>query len=729
MGLSCQFPAGVFILIAGLCSGAEGPGRRDASGPVDRYDNYRDWAIYRGDKKANQYSELEQINAGNVHQLEVAWEYHHGDPKGPSMYSNPIVVDGLMYFTTPKVNAVALDAATGREVWVFESARHRRGQKEFRGRNRGVVYWEDQQGGNRRIFNFVNDQVFAIEARTGNLIESFGEGGFIDLRKNLPVDPAKASIEVTTPGIVYQDVLIVGSRVPEGDFSTPGDVRGYDARTGKFRWIFHTVPIKGEPGHETWAWEPGEGYGGANPWGGFSLDEKRGWVFCATGSAAGDFIYGGSRKGKNLFANCVLALDARTGKLQWHYQTVHHDIWDYDNPPAPVLATIHVDGNARDVTVQLTKMGLTFVLDRDTGEPVFAVEERPVPASTVPGEEAWPTQPFPSRPPPLVRLATYEADLGNISPQARVSVLEQFRKFKTGPLYTPASLEGTITTPGHQGGAEWGGGAFDPTTGVLYVNVNEAPTINRLEPLESIDPATATPTQRGAMIYNTACIFCHGPDRQGNPPLYPPLKRLALSDDQLRTLLNEGRGIMPGFSQFSSNQLNDVIAYLKSEGDPAKSGKATDIAATAGRSPKYAQIAPFFVDDEGYPAIAPPWGTLNAIDLNKGEILWKIPLGEYPELAKRGIRNTGAKNFGGPILSAAGLLFIAATPDEKIRAFEKYSGKLLWEHKLPAGGYATPCTYMIEGRQYVAIAAGGGGKLGTKYGDSIIAFALPAASR
>ncbi|MBM3837575.1 MAG: pyrroloquinoline quinone-dependent dehydrogenase [Verrucomicrobia bacterium] len=687
----------------------------------DRFDNYADWAIYQGDKKANQYSTLSQINSTNAHRLQVAWEYRHGDPNGPSMYSNPIVIDGLLYFTTPKVNAVALDAATGKEVWIFESARYNAGNRVFRGRNRGVVYWEDARREKRRIFNFVKDRVYAIDAKTGALIESFGEGGFIDLRKNLPVDPARASIEVTAPGIIYRNLLIVGSRVPEENDSTPGDVRAYNAETGAFEWIFHTVPLKGEFGYDTWQWQEGETYGGANPWGGFSLDEQRGWVFCATGCGAGDFIYGGTRKGMNLFANCVLALDAKTGRRQWHYQTVHHDIWDYDNPPAPILATVHIDGKRRDVAVQLTKMGLTFVLDRDTGQPVFPVEERPVPVSKVPGEEAWPTQPFPSKPPPLVRLATFEADLTNVTPESRASALEQFKQHETGFLYTPASLRGTITTPGHQGGVEWGGGAFDPATGVLYVNANEAPTINRLKPLAELDLATATPVQRGAMIYNTTCTPCHGFNRQGNPPLYPPLSdvRLRLKSEEIRTVLRYGRGIMPSFDHFTPAQLDDLLAYLESNAEDAQ-----DVA-SVGSKGRYAQIAPFFEDPYGAPAISPPWGTLNAVDLNKGEILWKVPLGEYPRLAAKGIRNTGAKNFGGPILTAGGIIFIAATPDEKIRAFDKYTGKVLWEYKLPAGGYATPSTYQINGKQYVAIAAGGGGKLGTKYGDSILAFALP----
>jgi quinoprotein glucose dehydrogenase len=379
------------------------------------------------------------------------------------------------------------------------------------------------------------------------------------------------------------------------------------------------------------------------------------------------------------------------------------------------------------VAVQFTKMGLTFVLDRDTGEPVFPVEERPVPGSRVPGEQAWPTQPFPLKPPPLVRLATYEADLSHITPESHASALEQFKRYQTGHLYTPASRQGTITTPGHQGGVEWGGGAFDPLTSVVYVNANEAPTINRLEPLEEIDLTTATPVERGAWIYDTTCTFCHGVNRQGNPPFFPPLLELKKNDQEIRMQIRNGRGIMPAFTQFTEEQVDDVIAYLRSNpNDGARHGSvAGEGDAKGGATPRYAQIAPFFEDPLGVPAIAPPWGTLNAIDLVQGEILWKVPLGEYPQLVAKGIRHTGAKSFGGPVLTAGGLIFIAGTPDEKIRAFEKYTGKVLWEHKLPAGGYATPSVYEVEGRQYVAIAAGGGGKLGTPYGDSMVVFSLP----
>ncbi|MGC1243522.1 MAG: family 16 glycoside hydrolase [Chryseosolibacter sp.] len=708
---------GLFMCFtSGLLSCGEKAAEDHANpGVTDKYDNYTDWAIYRGDKKSNQYAELAQINAANVHTLQPAWEYHTGDPDGPSMYANPIIVNGLMYFTTPRLDAVALNAVTGKEVWKFVAAEHDPDKKIFRGRSRGVTYWEGPEG--KRIFHFVNNRVYALDAATGIVISSFGRGGHIDLRQNLAVDSAKASIEVTTPGIIYKNFLIVTSRVPEEYNSTPGDVRAYDAVTGEFKWIFHTVPVKGEFGYDTWEWVEGETYGGANPWGGFSVDEKRGWVFFATGSPANDF-YGGFRKGMNLFGNCVVALDATTGERKWHYQTVHHDIWDYDNPPAPILVTLKNGNESRDAVVQLTKMGLTFVLDRETGKPIFPVEEVPVPPSKIPGEEAWPTQPFPLKPPPLVRLSLHEADLTHVTPESHASALEQFRKYETGSLYTPPSLQGTITTPSHQGGVEWGGASFDPYSNVLYVNANEAPSINTLKMFFDINKADASPAEAGAMIYRKNCTSCHGLEGQGNPPVYPALTSIQKTDDEIRVLLRQGKGIMPAFPQLSGSEVNALVAYLKADRNDIKPD-------STGGLVRYSVGIPFFVDPYGAPAIAPPWGTLNAVDLLNGSILWKVPLGEYPELVARGIRNTGAKNFGGPVATAGGIIFIAATPDEKIRAFEKQTGRILWEYKLPAGVYATPSVYMIEGKEYLVIAAGGGGKNGTKYGDSVIAFALP----
>lgn len=688
-----------------------------ATNGKDRFDNLTDWAIYRGDKKANQYAELAQIHAANVHKLAPVWEYHTGDPNSPSMYSNPIIIEGLMYFTTPKLDAVALNAVTGEEVWVFESANHNEDKKVFRGRNRGVTYWEGAAG--KRIFHFVNNRVYALDAKTGQLITSFGNNGFIDLREHLKVEAATASIEVTTPGIVYKNFLIVTSRVPEEYNSTPGDVRAFDAVTGEFKWIFHTIPQEGEFGYDTWEWVEGERYGGANPWGGFSLDEERGWVFFATGSPANDY-YGGFRKGMNLFGNTVLALDATTGKRIWHYQTVHHDIWDFDNPPAPILVTIKKGKESRDAVVQLTKMGFTFVLDRDTGEPIFPVVEMPVPASTIPGEEAWPTQPFPLKPPPLVRLSLHEADLTQVTPESYAAALEQFKKYETGFIYTPPSLQGTITTPSHQGGVEWGGASFDPALNVLYVNANEAPSVNKLHMFYDTEKkGEVSLVQNGAIIYNKNCTTCHGAERQGTLPESPPLAGLKLADKEIQHILKNGRGIMPAFNQLQDQEVKALIAFLRTE--PGEVEKAD----TGNAKIRYSISNPFFVDPYGAPAISPPWGTLNAIDLEKGDILWKVPLGEYPELAAKGIKNTGSKNFGGPVATAGGIVFMAGTPDEKIRAFSNHTGEILWEYQLPAGGYATPSVYWIDGKQYMVIAAGGGGKNATKYGDSIIAFALP----
>jgi quinoprotein glucose dehydrogenase len=716
---------GASLGIGLLCTAQTGAGQRKfASGQWPVFEGSADWPVYRGDPKGNQFSGLAQIHAGNVHKLRAAWEYHTGDPSERStMYANPIVVNGVMYLSTPSLKAVALEAATGRKLWEFDPAPHNNGVVA-RLRNRGVTYWKGNEG--ERIFDFVRDRVYAIDAKSGELIRSFGKNGYIDLRENLGVDPTSVGLEMTSPGSVYKNLLIVGSRVNETYGSSPGHIRAYDTVTGELKWIFHTIPQTGEPGYETWEWPKDETFGGANAWGGVTIDEQRGWAFVATGSATDDF-YGGFRKGKNLYSDCVLALDATTGKLKWHYQTVRHDLWDYDNPPAPILVTLRSGNTSRDAVVQLTKMGLTFVLDRETGQPIFPVHDVPTPRSDVPGEEASPTQPMPLLPPPLVRQAITEADLTNISPEAHAYALQQFRKYRSGSIYTPPSLQGTITMPGHLGGAEWHGGSFDPQLNVLYVNVNEIPTINKLRPVTGRpSPGGApggrggqNPAQLGRQIYEANCMQCHGAERKGNPPLIPALAGLDLGRPEHRAVIQGGRNVMPAFKQLRTADLDALAAYNNSS--PTASPN-TGTMARRFSVDGYVQ----FNDADGFPAISPPWGTLNAIDLNTGNILWKAPLGEYPKLAAKGIRNTGTMNFGGAVATAGGLVFIAATADEKIRAFEKYSGRVLWEHQLPAGGYATPSVYMVNGRQYVVIAAGGGGKNATKSGDSVIVFALPA---
>ena len=531
-------------IIVALLSAPTAIGRTSPA-PID-HENM-DWPVYRGDPKGNQYAAIAQIHAANVHRLRPAWEYHTKDANQRStMHANPVVVNGVMYITTPALKAVALNAATGREVWRFDPAKYNNGEV-VRLRNRGVTYWKGAEG--ERIFHFVRDRVYAIDAKTGTLITSFGKGGFIDLRQNLGVDPATAVIEMTSPGAVFKNLLIIASRVNETYDSAPGHIRAYDAVSGEMKWIFHTIPAEGEFGHETWKWVKGETYGGANAWGGLTIDEQRGWVFAATGSATDDF-YGGLRKGTDLFANCVVALDASTGQRKWHYQTVRHDIWDYDNPPAPILVTLRNGATTRDAVVQLTKMGFTFVLDRDTGQPLFPVQEVAVPQSTVPGEEASPTQLIPLKPRPLVRQSLSEADLTNITPESHAYALKLFRQYLSGSIYTPPSLQGTITTPGHLGGAEWHGASFDPALNVLYVNVNEVPTINRLRPVHDTEGESLSPTQLGQRIFERTCAACHGVNRQGTPTQAPPLVNLPGTTQEIESVIAQGRNAMPAFRQF-----------------------------------------------------------------------------------------------------------------------------------------------------------------------------------
>jgi quinoprotein glucose dehydrogenase len=686
------------------------------------YNNYTDWGIYRGDQGANQYSELNQINKENVQQLEQVWQYNTGDHTDRSVFqNNPLMIDGFLYIVSPGGRVIALDAESGRELWAFDARTQAQIDSGYSIVNRGLTFWEDDQTGEGRLFFAFEMSLYAINTKTGQLIMTFGNGGSIDLADNLDDELESVSVSATSPGVVFEDYFMLGMRTGEGFGSSPGHIRAWDARTGEFRWIFHTIPKEGELGFDTWEFVEGEVYGGANPWGGLTVDERRGWVFAATGSGTYDF-YGANRKGQNLFANCVLALDARTGKLVWHYQTVHHDIWDMDNPPSPILITINQNGYERDVVVQMTKMGWIFVLDRNTGEPIFPVEERPVPPSTIPGEEAWPTQPHPTKPPALVRQGFSEKDLSDVTPEIHAFVSEIYQKYEGAPMFTPFSLTPRVLLPGMSGGMEWHGASFDPRNQTLFVNVNEMPNlIDMLTVTTLVDDTGLEPAEKGKLLYQANCMACHGVERQGAPPVIPALQDLSQrSDTDLLTSIRLGKGTMPPFRNLPADDITALLTFLRnpSAGDVDLTDHETK---TVYIMDGYKR----FFDQFDHPAIKPPWGSLVAVDMNKGEIKWKVPLGEYPDLVVQGIRNTGTLNWGGAVATAGDIVFIGATADSKIRAFDSRSGKVLWEHDLPFAGNATPAVFELNGRQFVVICAGGGPKTPVPSGDAVVAFALP----
>ena len=680
-------------------------------------DTGRGWPAHGGNAGHTQFSPLDQINTGNVARLAVAWVHHTGDARPDDrsqIQCNPIVVGPVLYGTSAGLKAFALDAATGRELWTFDPFAGP-GERPI-GVNRGVMYWED--GDDRRILFGAGSHLYALEARTGRPVAAFGRAGRVDLREDLGRDVTGLHLVSTTPGVVWRDLVIMGMRVGEGPApAAPGHIRAYDVRSGRLRWTFHTIPWPGEAGYETWPEDAWKRVGGANAWSGISLDAERGVVFAPTGSAAYDF-WGGNRLGANLFANCVLALDAATGKRLWHYQVVHHDLWDRDLPAAPILLSLRRGGHKIDALAQITKSGHIFLLDRQTGQPLLPVGEEPVPPSDLDGEKTWPTQPLPVKPPPFARQRFTEDEVTDRTPEAHREVLARLRGLRTGRQFIPPSRPGTVIFPGFDGGGEWGGAAVDPATGTLYVNSSEMAWV-----LTMVDVPARASAPGGERVYLQYCASCHGLDRGGAPQQAAPSlldagHRFPSAD--LITLLEKGKGTMPSFAFLPHGEKQALVAFLRGENAPAGQDEEEAEAGVPYTSTGYNR----FLDSEGYPAVKPPWGTLNAIDLVRAETVWRVPLGEYAELTRRGIPPTGTENYGGPVVTAGGLVFIAASRDEMFHAFDKRTGRLLWQARLPAGGYATPSTYEVGGRQYVVVAAGGG-KMGTRSGDAYVAFALP----
>jgi glucose dehydrogenase len=772
------------------------------------------WPAYNGGLDGDHYSTLTQITRDNVHLLQQAWTYDTGEQG--AIQTNPVIIGRTLYAYTPKTEVIALDAATGKLKWKFDSGIVA-GQPA-----RGVTYWNDGQRG--RIYASVMNFLYCLDAETGKLITSFGENGHIDLRKGLVIPGEKSdfsalSIALTTPGVIYKDLIIVGGREPEAHPAPPGYIQAYDLRTGQLRWTFHTIPLPGEPGYETWPKDAYKTAGAANNWAGMAVDTEHGIVYVPTGSAVMDF-YGGDRLGNDLYANTLLALDANTGKRIWHFQGVHHDIWDRDFPSMPALFTIQRDGKRIDGIAQPTKQGYLYLFNRLTGDPLFPIHELPYPRSPIPGEVTSPTQPKPDLPEPYARQELTESMLTTRTPAAHDWAVKEFHTFRSGGQFYPMVIGGqqTVVFPGFDGGAEWGGPAIDPLHAIIYINETEMVWTGGL--------GASTASSPGEALYQSQCAMCHGIDRAGSPPAFPSLVNLGnrLPDDKIVATIQHGIGRMPSFPNISGDNLDALLTYLRTSGAagppreleaaPAPQHTQTPAADPAGAKVFAVQCAPChgqklegippapslvgigarmgapqvrevlakgkgkmppsdakgpdidsllrflevgetarrqeanpeewsnkyiftgyrkFLDPDGYPAITPPWGTLNAIDLNTGKYLWKVPLGNYPALASQGAlandqwSNTGTENYGGPVLTASGVLFIAATVyDHKIRAFDTSTGKVLWQGDLPFAGVATPSTYMVDGRQYVVIATSNARSPKDPQGGIYVAFALPA---
>ena len=662
------------------------------------------WRDYAGASDAAQYSSLKQINRSNVNKLRVAWSYPTGD--GNKYLFNPIVVNGTMFVLARNNSIVALNAATGQELWV-----HPTGPNTTLITNRGINYWQNTDGSDRRLIFSVDNLLQEIDANTGRSIRDFGTNGRVDLRERLGRDPESLTlVQSSTPGRVFEDLLILGSATNEEYESGPGDIRAYNIRTGRLVWSFHTVPHPGEFGYDTWPKDAWKTVGGANAWSGLSLDLKRAIVFIPTASPKYNF-YGANRTGANLFGDCLIALNARTGQMIWYFQMVHHDIWDYDNPTSPLLFAVQHNGKMIDVVAQVSKEGFLWVFNRETGEPLWPIEERPVAQSDMPGEMTWPTQPFPTKPPPFARQSFTVKDLSPfLEPDERGEVAWRINSARNQGLFTPPGLTDVIEMPGNNGGANFQGAAVDPVHGKLFVVSKDLPAMLKLElnPVEEI-VETGSPEEKGRAAFDSNCRLCHGADRAGQPPAVPSLVDVEsrLSPDQIISIVKHGRGLMPGFPRLSNAALNSLLDYLvhpELAPEPSGPAKAPSVQLPPEKL-RYRSSFGFMFSNSGLPVIAPPWTTLTAYDLNQGTIEWQVPLGEVPELAAKGFKDTGS-HFPkvGPVVTAGGLIF-TGTRDRKVRALDSSTGNVLWQAELQAGLEGMPAVYEIHGNEYVVFCA------------------------
>lgn len=703
----------------------------------EKSEDYTTWKYYNGTPGALKYSSLKEIDTLNISSLQPIWTYQTGDADTAArsqIQTNPIVINGVLYGISPQLKLFALKAENGKEIWVFDPTKEWKNGPADRAsfhnmiNARGLCYWTDNKG-EERLFYTVGSFTIAIDAKTGKPMTSFGEGGAIDLHQNLGREVSDLIVVNTSPGVIYNDLLILGTRVDENSPAAPGHIRAYDVRTGKMKWIFHTIPQPGEHGYDTWEDKNAYKYaGGANVWSGFSLDEKKGVIFAGTGSAAYDF-YGGNRKGSNLFANCLLAIDANTGKRKWHFQFIHHDVWDKDLPTPPVLTSLERDGKSVDVVIQTTKNGQIFVFDRENGKPFFPIVETKVPTnSDLEGEKPWPTQPIPSLPEPFSRQTLTASEINPyLEGEERTWVEEKMATLRYGHAFVLPGKTPSLIYPGFDGGGEWGGSAVDPQEDILWVNSNEMPWIMEMKAVKKREVKEETIYAAGKRLFEEQCAVCHGENKKGLGN-NPSLENISSRYNQLTltSLLNSGRRMMPSFKRLPDAEKDAIAAYLLA----LPNGKQMYVERDKRKETAYDQV-PYkmagynkFLTPKGNPAISPPWGSLNAINLKTGKLLWKVPLGEYPELKKKGVPPTGTENYGGPVVTAGGLVFIAGTPDKMFRAFNKMNGKLVWSYELPFAAFATPAMYKIGDKQFITVACGGG-KLKSTSGDAYVTFAIP----
>jgi len=676
---------------------------QNQAGKAGDAETHTTWRSYGGSPDGSQYSALQQIDRSNVKKLQIAWTYRTGDDRRYAF--NPLVIDGTMYVLAKNNAIVALDAATGKEIWT-----HPTDPNTTLITNRGIDYWENADRSDRRLIFALRNELQELDARTGQPIRQFGSNGIVDLRAGLGREPKSLSlVQSYNPGRIFEDLLILGSATNEEYNSGPGDIRAYDVRTGRLAWSFHTIPHAGEPGYDTWPKDAWKSIGGANDWSSMALDVKRGIVYVPTASPKYNF-YGANRPGKNLYGDCLLALNARTGKLIWYYQMVHHDIWDYDNDSTPMLTTVLHNGKKVDVVAQAAKVGFLWAFNRETGEPLWPIEERPVLKSEMPGEETWPTQPFPSKPPPFARQSFTVKDLSPfLEPAERDQLVSEMQSAHNEGLFTPPGLSNTVEMPGNNGGANWGGTAVNPSNGNLYVVSKDLPAMLKLE-LASNAARGGSPEEQGRSIFGANCSLCHGTNREGNPPAIPSLVNVGakLSDDQVESIVQHGQGPMPSFSGLSTADISSLLAYLKHPELAPVSAPAETAAAPAAVDPTsahYRSSFGFMFAHSGLPVIAPPWTTLTAYDLNAGTIRWQVPLGVVPELAAKGFNATGSQfPKVSPVVTAGGLIFTGAR-DRKVRAIDSDTGKVLWEAEVDAALEGMPAIYEVQGREYVVFCA------------------------